>query len=421
MVGRVSLAEELQALRQARSLSVSETSALASVSRATLSNWEAGTHLPRGAALERLLSALEADERTRTRLLQACDPVYARLALAPTRLGPPIGPGHVIRGMRVRRGSTQADLARSVAVTQATVARWESGDLVPSAETLHAVGYVLGASADEVVALAQTQGSTTDLTPWLEGEFDQTLGFPEGHPLTEIVALGLEAELWRRAVQDPQWEAHLCCVIGARVTRLFLEGRYEEAKEPARRAIRLASTPETRIAATYSVGILAAIDRRQNGPADRAAKVLGTWLERLPDSPQKAWMIASRAWRLATLSRAEEAAEGTERAADMDARFAPFGTEYSEFLIRAWRCEMELAAKRPDRAADSLDGRYVACGGTHTALSIRVGHALGKTASEEAMEAIRPQWRDGIAPMWMERQVFSGIEREQRRMLAASR
>jgi len=420
MAARISIAIELRELRRARRLSLRETSALAEVSRATLANWEAGTYVPGGAALDRLLHALEADDRTRARLLQACDPAHARLVLCHTRLGSPIGAGAIIRGMRLRRGTTQADLAREVSVTQATIARWESGDLVPSPEALHSVAFALGASVDEAVALAQAQGEETNLVPWSGGEFDLTLGYPQGHPLTEVVALGLEAELWHKATLDPIWEPYLCAIIGARVTRLFLDGRYEEAGTPARQAIRLASTPETRLAATYSVGALAAIDRRQGGPPDRAERVLNNWLQQLPESPQKAWMMACHALRLAKLKGADRAADATERAAEMDSRFAPYGTAYSEFLIRARQCETELAAKRPERALAALDGPYRKVSKSdHTPLSVRASHAMGQAAPEEAIEAIRPQWQDGIPPVWLECHVFDLIERDQRRLLSA--
>ena len=417
------LGDELRALRRARRLSLNGLSARAKVSRATLANWEAGIHTPRGIALGRVLDALEADERTRARLLQACDPVHARLALNPTRLGAPIGPGAVIRGMRARRGATQADLARDIGVSQATVARWESGELVPSPKTLHAVGFALGASAEETVALAQAQGASTALVEWTGGDFDLCLGLPEGHPITEVVALGLEAELWRRAAHDARWEPSLCAVLGARASRLSLDGRYDEAGEPARRAIRLASTSEGRLAATYAFGALASIDRRQGGAPGRGAQAIGEWLERLPDSRQKAWMIAARAIRLASLGRADEAIDDAERMAEMDALFAiPLSTGHSEYLVRAWRCETELSAGRPDRAAAPLDGRYTAfAGSAHTDLTVRVGHALERAATDEAMEAIRPRWRNGIPPLWEERRKFARIEGEQRRLREAGR
>lgn len=420
MAARLSIANELRELRQARRLSLRETSALAEISRPTLANWEAGTYVPGVAALDRLLATLEVDDRTRARLLQACDPVRARLTLCHTRLGPPIGPGAIIRGMRSRRGTTQADLAREVSVTQATIARWESGDLVPSPEALHSVAFALGASVDEAVALAQAQGEETSLVPWSGGEFDLTLGYPQGHPLTEVVALGLEAELWHRATLDPIWEPYLCGAISARVTRLYLDGRFEEVGAPARQAIHLAATPESRLAATYSVAALAAIDRRQGGPADRSERVLSDWLQQLPESSQRAWMMICRAFRLVKLKGTDAAVDAIERAAEMESRFASRGAAYAEFLICASRCEIELAVNRPERALAALDGSYRKIAKSdHTSLSVRAGHALGQAASEEVIEAIRPKWHEGVPPVWLERHIFDLIERDQQRMLSA--
>ncbi len=417
-------AEELRALRQARRLSVSELSAFASVARSSIANWESGSHVPRGAALGRLLDALEADDRTRARLMQACDPAHARIALASTRLGAPIGVGAVIRGMRARREVTQADLSRAVNATQATVARWESGALTPSAQTLHAVGFALGASAEETVALAQTQGAETPIPERFEEAHQSFIWRLQSHALTEVMALGLEAELWRRAVRDPRWEAHLCSVLSIRAARLYVEGRFSEVEAPARQAVRLASTPEARIGATHAVGALAGMDRHRNAPPEVVVRAVGAWIERLPDSTSKAWMMAIRAWRLGAMGRAEEAVDEVERASTMVHRSVThLGSLYDlgvELGRRSWLCDVHLEAARPDRAEALLDARYAELThGKPTEHTVRVGHALGRSAPAEAIEALRPRPSAGLDPFWTEQRNFGRIEREQRRLLAA--
>ena len=67
------LDQELWNLRLARRLSLGTAAALANVAKGTLSGWENGASRPRGAALVRLLDTLEADPRTRARLIHAAE------------------------------------------------------------------------------------------------------------------------------------------------------------------------------------------------------------------------------------------------------------------------------------------------------------------------------------------------------------
>ena len=188
------MGEELRALRLARGLSARALGGLAGVSTTSVSSWEQGARAPRGAPLARLLDALEADERTRARLLHAAEPAFARVELAPTRLGAPPAAGMVIRGMRLRRGTSQADLARTIGATQSTVARWESGELSPSTESVHALCFALGASVEECLALAAASGEDARALPDDHGEGADAarqaiLAAPR--ELAEVVSLGL--------------------------------------------------------------------------------------------------------------------------------------------------------------------------------------------------------------------------------------
>ena len=153
------LGEELRALRVARRLSLGEAAVRAGSSKSALMGWESERSRPRGPGLARLLDALETEPRLRARLLHAADPVHARIELANTPLGAPIDVGQVVRAMRGRRNVTQAELARAVGINQSAVARWESGNAVPSAENLHAAAFALGASPEEAMALAWRSAS----------------------------------------------------------------------------------------------------------------------------------------------------------------------------------------------------------------------------------------------------------------------
>ena len=162
---RCALDQELRSLRLARRLSLGTAAALANVAKSTLSGWENGASRPRGAAFARLLDTLEAEPRLRARLLHAADPAFARFELVHGPLGAPVDLGMVLRAMRTRRALTQAELARRVEVTQSAVAHWEAGDAVPPAETIHAVGFALGAAVEETLALASAQGQAESGLP----------------------------------------------------------------------------------------------------------------------------------------------------------------------------------------------------------------------------------------------------------------
>jgi len=65
------------------------------------------------------------------------DPAFA-LALDKVRLA------KRLRRLREARGINQADLARAVKTTQSSIARFESGDHVPSLELIQRVAHALG-------------------------------------------------------------------------------------------------------------------------------------------------------------------------------------------------------------------------------------------------------------------------------------
>jgi transcriptional regulator with XRE-family HTH domain len=61
--------------------------------------------------------------------------------------------GSVVRRARSNAGLTQTELARRLATSQSVVARWESGRVSPSVETLSRIAEACGASLQ--VSLAQ--------------------------------------------------------------------------------------------------------------------------------------------------------------------------------------------------------------------------------------------------------------------------
>lgn len=102
------------------------------------------------------------------------------------------------------------------------MASWEAVDTVPSGETLHAVAFALGATPEEACALACARGVPsgrlpdapyTDFTA-LRVDLGPRLGQDTPPELREVVALGLQSELWTRAAKDARWDAPLASSPG---------------------------------------------------------------------------------------------------------------------------------------------------------------------------------------------------------------
>ena len=412
--------EELRTLRLARGLSLNAAAERAGLSKSALAGWESGRSRPRGAGFARLLDAMETETRPRARLLHAADPQFAQFALADTALGAPVDLGAVIRAMRLRRGMTQAEVARAAGVTQATVARWESGDTVPSGATLHTAAYALGASPEEGVALVCTQGVASGTLP--DSPFDSleamNLGFaarlPHG-PLHEVMSLGLEAELWPRAVRDARWDAALAFVAGDRAVRYFLDGRLGEAEATARRGLRLPPTPLVRIAATRAFSALLEVATHGGAdPATLAEKIEG-WTARLPEGEAsidrlvKPWMRWEQALRLGEIGRADEA-------------LALIGTDLEPEGWENAALEIEVRAGRAERAEAQLEGYAATAAVTGpqpdiARFRVRIAHLRQEAADEATLQTMREEWRPWTEmDDWYTRHKLERIEREQARL-----
>ncbi len=411
--GEQTLGAALRSLRRSRNLSLSEAAARAGASKAALGAWEAGTRQPRGPALARLLTALGADDRTKARLLTLADPQHARIVLADSPFALSVDIGMVLRAMRERRGATQADLARKLGVSQATVSRWEAGDDAPSTETLHALGFALGAAAEETLALASAAGHGGGGLPDApEAAPSRMRPYNTPYPLWEAMFLGWEAELTRRAARDPRWDAALVLALAHRSSWLAEEERYGEIAPVARRAIALATTPEARYHAVPALAALADADRRLGRGHASAAELAGAWASRLPDSQFRAWMIRQRGMSLVRMGRTSEGLTLVERSAHLDVEAA------SHFLepwphVTSTVCDALLEAGEPKRAVALIGGRRDRK--FHPLTLVRVGHAIGQAATGAEMAYLR-RWMNVEASTPLYRRRWERIKRRQARL-----
>ncbi|RYG35748.1 transcriptional regulator [bacterium] len=406
------LGEALRRLRLARRLSLDDAAGRGGASRSALSAWETGTRRPRGPALVKLLDAYEADSRTKARLLHLAEPQQGRIALADSYLGAPVAPGGVLRTIRERRGMSQGELARRVGVSQATVSRWESGDDAPSAENIHALGFALGVTAEETLALASVRGeAVTDLGDDLEAFTAQIWKSEIPYSVREFTLLSWEAEAYRRAQQDPGWEVALVSVLSLRANRLVLEERHTEIAPIVERVLRLAETTEARIQAVPAVGALAEADRRLGRGLARGIELTGTLADRLPPSAHKAWMLRQRGMSLVRMGRTAEGLDLVARAAEMDIEEGP-GPYLELWSHRASMIgEALLAAGEPKAASALVGGRRERGFWPHTLVAIE--HANGRAATEAEMAYLR-HWagpRDASTPLGRRR--LLGMERRQ--------
>ncbi|RYG48442.1 XRE family transcriptional regulator [bacterium] len=381
------LGEALRSLRLARGLGLDETGRLSGASKASLYAWENGLRRPRGPALLRLLDALAADARTKTRLLHLADPQQGRVLLANSVLGPPVDIGSVLRVMRERRGLSQADLGRQIGASQAAISHWESGDNVPSAETIHAVGFALGATVEETVALASVQGGAPEGLP---SDVDESISLIWNHrvpfPLREVTYLGWEAEAWRRAGWNSRWDSSLAAVLSVRANLLVRQERYEEIDAIAQRSIRLGTTFDVQFQVTASVAALADADRHLGRGHARAANLAGQLSALLPDSNNKAWMLRQRGMSLIRMGRVAEGVEWVARSSEMDIALA--GDRTSSWSYHAATlCEAFLEAGEPKRAADFIGGRREKLFEPITYVSVE--HANGRAVTDADMEYLR--------------------------------
>lgn len=414
------LGAELKNLRQQRGLSLSQLSRLAQIAKPTLQNWEHDRSVPRGPALDRFLRALEVPTSKAAQLIAAASPRHAHLRLDRSPLGVPVNLGFVLREMRKQRGLTQSEVARRIGVTQSALAKWESGGSRPSKETVHALAFALGASVEEAVALAATQETETPAVP---SDLDEALAMPGAPlPLAQVVSLGREAEVWRRAAKDRRWELVLASVLAFRANRFGYLGQFAEIPLIARRVLRLVeghSEHRGSLAAVPAISALGDVSRLRDHGHERVMHLAEALAARMPDSRARSWMILQQGVSAARLGRVDEAAQLIGRSWDLEEKFLASSTSATWLLAnrRSDLCEAFLAAQEPEMAAELIDGKR--CREFSPLTYVRVRHANGDAVSAADMSyaryvcyATRHPW--GLS--WYVRQRMDAAERRQAKL-----
>ena len=372
----------MRRLRQARGLSLGEFAGRAGVSKASLQDWETGRYVPPVAALDRLLEALGADARTQAWLLAGVGTPGARALLSHTQWGAPVDLGQVLRAMRLRRGRVQADVAQAVGVRQGTLAKWEGGDALPADEPLGRLLAALSATPEETDALRMAMHGPSTRETDVEARI---AGIAHNQPvaLRDVLLIGLEAELWGRAMREPAADSALARTMAVRAQQAIVRGAWLEIVPHARRAVRLGRA--TGEADSVAAALYAAnwVRQRTPGGAPAAARSLARWAERMRSPDLRNWLVSSQGLALV---RAGEIAQGVAvleaQWGNADAGSWPWRF-YGEDLIEAW-----LLAGEPEGAERVLDA--LGTNATDVAAA-KVAAASGKAPPPELLARLRAQ------------------------------
>lgn len=139
------LANEIKRRRLILGMSCKELAHAVGCGYVAIYSWEKGTNLPKLTMLPKLAKALHVTEME---LLYPSDNVEIPMN-KPGKLD-----GRVvqeIKRLRLLNEITQEEFAERVGVTWSTVARWETGEVVPAAKYLPKFAEILGVSEEELL------------------------------------------------------------------------------------------------------------------------------------------------------------------------------------------------------------------------------------------------------------------------------
>lgn len=300
----------LRTLRETRRLGTEQAARAAGLNRVTLYRWEQDRTLPRLAELQAYLAALEADTPRRNQALALLEAPRARaqaqdaVAHAADRLGIlslPSG-GDLLRALRKRRLLSVEAVAAQMGVTPRSVQRWEKGEVWPSAETLHALCGVLGASQDDFLFLTRGpfatgifRGEPVSLDR-IQADLDIMWSHNTLGPLdAERAFRTLEAQVWYLVTHGQGGQAQLAQIYTQYADLLNAQHRRYEMGRYANAALDLMPRKLPEAPFWVMAGIISAeyAVYGQARPAPRRGlNILNQWLPEMSEPTQRAWALA---------------------------------------------------------------------------------------------------------------------------------
>ena len=341
-----SLAGLLRALRGERGLSLGSLAARSGVSERAISYWEAGTRQPRLPELEMVLAALGVAPARRSEALSLLTAPRGtkQLRLLPehiqreTNIGALPSGGDLLRALRRRRGLHLEQVAARLAVSGATVSRWEQGKVVPPPDRLDALLTLMGARDAERIALKEGYlflmaplRATTQNASHLRESFEAFMRSHYATPddrLDELRFLCFEAQAWTLAVKKSEGKDLLAAICAHYAAFLAASGRMKEAGQYAWRGLDLLEDRSHAQETALRAAIIAAQSEVFQGarPApERGLKILQSWRSVAAPPMFQAWILSNMGgyyalkseWE-AALSLQQEACRVAERDSDPD-------------------------------------------------------------------------------------------------------
>ena len=341
-------------MRTAGGWSQGQLARISGVSKAALSQWESGARLPRIPELEAVLSALQANAAQSARVFAHVKAPRAlrrlRQSTEVSGMGAPPVAGNLLRAMRLRKGWTQAQTAKSVGVVGSTVARWELGERVPTTTQLQTLCFALGAREEELVAITTgaLTASSEEATTWEAKEAELTerlqnvLSAPSA--LKALEYLSLQREAWDWATHTEAARPVLARLYAHHATYCRNMKQWSEATSLARQALALASRQQES-PDVFLRSLLAQVSALVYGgsrPApERGLLLLQPWVKRSILPTFTAWILSDMATYTtmeghieAGLKFAQEAYQAAERGgARIEIYLRRF--DYGQLLVEA--------------------------------------------------------------------------------------
>jgi transcriptional regulator with XRE-family HTH domain len=319
----------LKHLREDRQLTLSKAALISGISKSTLHAWESGQSTPRAIEFRQYLETLQPSANEKVQLLKSLDAPRAMTLLGVDKADRPPLSGDILRGLRLRQGKTQVEVALHLGVHQATLAKWERSEDWPSSERLHILCFYLEATAEEVTAILSGiflpdesgKEETGDRIVSIKSKL-YAIEWDKYFEISDLWFLSLESQIWwlaqqsdaARELQYSIWFLHANYLIVARrweESKIYLQQIFREQKKQP-----LSSVTAAQQAVILQAKIIALQDRNTTNRLEKAEKAINylTRQEALMIDPEcQAWYWMELANYLAITLRKEDAWECCKR------------------------------------------------------------------------------------------------------------
>jgi transcriptional regulator with XRE-family HTH domain len=290
----------------------------AGVGKSTLSEWENGRSRPSLRELESVLACLKVTPQQRRVALQTLQAPRAIVRLAAEGDRPPVA-GDLLHAMRLRRGLTQSELARSIGGTQGMVAKWERSEDWPSPERLYAVCFALGAHPEELSTVVSGRFEPL-YSPLLPFDPDLAWGyyrsFNRRSPLYCLKMFGLMAATWSESQRNADAHTFLTFLYASHTRYLFDAGQHVEAGILVDKALARVDDGWTNQNLWLDALMTRVMLMRRKGKqqARPLVKLLSEAMPHVTNTTFKAWMHSELGVALALLGLGDVAVQSSQNA-----------------------------------------------------------------------------------------------------------